>query len=95
MGVTIPHQLASIPMDLTAARKNARTAADAQAIAFAQDRIEELETTLGEARLQLEYLSEKFGQTGSGNTVLARISMALAGSATYESELSPRQETYD
>lgn len=76
-------------MDLTAARKNARTDEDAAAIAFAQDRIAELEVALHEARLQLEYLGEKFGQTGSGNAVLARISMALAGSATYERELEP------
>ncbi len=54
-----------------------------------QARITELEEALQEARLQLEYLSEKFGQTGTGNTVLARINMALAGSATYESELAP------
>lgn len=32
---------------------------------------------LQEARLQLQYLSEKFGQTGSGNTILARIDAHL------------------
>ncbi len=52
-----------------------------------RERIAELEEALGEARLQLEYLSEKFGATGTGNTTLARIKMALAGSATYDREL--------
>lgn len=33
---------------------------------------------LDEARLQIEYLHEKFGATGSGNNVLARIDTALA-----------------
>jgi hypothetical protein len=33
---------------------------------------------LDEARLQIEYLHKKFGETGSGNNVLARIETALA-----------------
>ncbi len=45
---------------------------------MAADRIAALEAVLGEARLQLEYLHEKFQPTGSGNAVLARINAALA-----------------
>jgi spore coat polysaccharide biosynthesis protein SpsF (cytidylyltransferase family) len=33
---------------------------------------------LDEARLQIEYLHKKFGETGSGNNVLARIETELA-----------------
>jgi hypothetical protein len=33
---------------------------------------------LDEARLQIEYLHKKFGATGSGNNVLARIETELA-----------------
>lgn len=42
------------------------------------DRVAELTEALHDARLQLEYLSEKFGETGTGNTVLARINSVLA-----------------
>lgn len=42
-------------------------------------RIAELEAVLGEARLQIEYLQEKFQPTSTGNAVLARINAALAG----------------
>ncbi len=41
-------------------------------------RIAELEAVLGEARLQLEYMQEKFQPTGSGNAVIARINAALS-----------------
>jgi hypothetical protein len=41
--------------------------------------IKRLREVLGEARLQLEYMQEKFHPTGSGNAVLARINAALAG----------------
>ncbi len=44
-----------------------------------EQRISDLEAVLGEARLQIEYLQEKFQPTGSGNAVLARINAALAG----------------
>lgn len=37
-----------------------------------------LRAALAEARLQIEYLHEKFGETGSGNAVLARITEALS-----------------
>ena len=37
-----------------------------------------LRAILAEARLQIEYLHEKFGETGSGNAVLARITEALS-----------------
>lgn len=36
-----------------------------------------LKTVLQEAKLQIEYLHEKFGETGSGNQVLAQIEAAL------------------
>lgn len=50
----------------------------ADRIDFQKARIAELEAALQEARLQLEYLSEKFGQTGTGNATLAKINAALA-----------------
>lgn len=37
----------------------------------------ELYAALEEARLQIEYLHEKFSETGSGNNVLAKIDAAL------------------
>lgn len=43
----------------------------------AQARIEELERALREARLQLKYLHDKFGVTGSGMGVIAHIDAAL------------------
>ena len=43
----------------------------------AYERVAELETMLGEARLQLEYLHEKFPKTGTTEVVLARIDEAL------------------
>lgn len=39
---------------------------------------EPLINLLDEARLQIEYLHKKFGATGSGNNVLARIETELA-----------------
>jgi len=39
---------------------------------------QELADLLDEAHLQIEYLHEKFGETGSGNNVLSRIETALA-----------------
>ena len=39
---------------------------------------DELRTMLREAALQIEYLHERAGQTGSGNAVLTRIDAALA-----------------
>lgn len=44
----------------------------------AYQRIEELESSLGEARLQLEYLHEKFQPTGTSEAVLARIDRVLS-----------------
>jgi hypothetical protein len=41
------------------------------------ERIDELTTILGEARLQLEYLHEKFQPTGTSEAVLARIDAVL------------------
>lgn len=40
--------------------------------------LEEAERALEQARLQIEYLHEKFQETGSGNNVLAQITAALA-----------------
>ena len=40
-------------------------------------RVQELETVLREARLQIEYLQEKFQETGTGNALLARIESVL------------------
>ena len=37
------------------------------------ERIEWLETSLDDCRLQLEYLSEKFGETGTTNAILTKI----------------------
>jgi hypothetical protein len=38
----------------------------------------EVVETLIEARNQIEYLHQKFRETGSGNTVIAKINYALA-----------------
>ncbi len=40
-------------------------------------RLAELWAALAEARMQLEYLGEKFGPTGTGNAVMARINHVL------------------
>jgi hypothetical protein len=42
----------------------------------AADEIERLRAALEEARLQIEYLHDKFRETGSGNAALARIDAA-------------------
>lgn len=52
----------------------------------ASERIEELEITLQEAMLQLEYLHEKFPATGSGEMTLVRIKAAL------DSPVRPRRD---
>ncbi len=41
------------------------------------ERIDELTKMLGEARIQLEYLHEKFQPTGTSEAVLARIDAVL------------------
>lgn len=43
-----------------------------------EDVVHELVEALTEAKLQIEYLHEKFKATGSGNAVLAKIEAALA-----------------
>ena len=48
--------------------------ANARLIAAAPD----MREALGEAERQIEYLHDKFSETGSGNAVLARIRAALA-----------------
>ena len=58
-------------------QKSGEELADA-AFAAAPD----LLAALDEARLQIEYLGEKFGETGTGNAVLARIRAALAKART-------------
>ena len=75
-------------MDLTTARKGAQTDADARSIAWAQDRIEELECALKAAQLQLEYLDEKYPSSATSSTVLVRVRLALAGCGTYDHELT-------
>ncbi len=40
--------------------------------------IDELINLLKEAQIQIEYLHEKFKETGSGNQVLAKIKQAIA-----------------
>ena len=42
------------------------------------ERIDELETTLNEARLQIEYLHDKFQPTGTSESVLGRIYAVLS-----------------
>lgn len=44
----------------------------------AQAEIERLEAALREAKAQIEYLQGKFQETGSGNSVLARIDAILS-----------------
>ena len=44
----------------------------------AYERINELETTLNEARLQIEYLHDKFQPTGTSESVLGRIYAVLS-----------------
>lgn len=48
-----------------------------EGVRLAEARADELEELLAEARLQIEYLHDKFKETGSGNTVIARIRLAL------------------
>lgn len=43
----------------------------------AEQENEELREALTEASIQIEYLHEKFSETGSGNNILARIEKAL------------------
>lgn len=43
-----------------------------------QDKVDALTEVLHDARLQIEYLHDKFTATGTGNTVLARINAVLA-----------------
>ncbi len=58
---------------------NINTRAEAtQWAADAYLEIKRLRAVLGDARLQIEYLQEKFQPTGTGNAVLARINAALA-----------------
>ena len=42
------------------------------------ERIDELELTLNEARLQIEYLHDKFQQTGTSEAVLGHIYAVLS-----------------
>lgn len=42
-------------------------------IEHALNRIEELESLKDECRVQLEYLNEKFGETGTTNSLLTRL----------------------
>jgi hypothetical protein len=44
----------------------------------AYERVDELETTLREAQLQIEYLHDKFKPTGTSEAVLTRIYEALS-----------------
>lgn len=53
----------------------------ADALTVAQARIAELERALREARLQLKYLHDKFGVTGSGMGVIAHIDAALGATS--------------
>ena len=46
-------------------------------LAACYERIAQLEAVLVEARLQIEYLHEKFQPTGSGETILALINSSL------------------
>lgn len=55
-------------------------------LAAAETRAEHLTQAVIGARLQIEYLHEKFQETGSGNAVLARINVALAARAEPEGE---------
>lgn len=85
--------------DLTSARKNARTDADASAIAWAQDRIAELEMAAKlpllfhsgggwTEAMQAEWL-QITGTTECTTKVMCDyIRMALAGSGTYDHETS-------
>lgn len=47
-------------------------------LSAAYERIDELELTLNEARLQIEYLHDKFQQTGTSEAVLGRIYAVLS-----------------
>lgn len=52
--------------------------AHAEELLAAYERVAELDAMLHEARLQLEYLHEKFNPTGTTAAVLARIDAVLA-----------------
>ena len=76
-------------LDLTEARKNARTADDAAAIAWAQDRIDELENALLRVRGALwELRSWKSPEEFQRDPATVTIDLALAGCDTYEHELN-------
>lgn len=49
---------------------------DAQQVLW--EDIRQLRNVLAEAKLQIEYLHDKFGETGSGNAVLAKIERVLS-----------------
>lgn len=51
---------------------------DPEELKCAYARIEELEAALQEARLQIEYLHEKFQPTGTSEAVLARLDAVLS-----------------
>lgn len=51
--------------------------ADQQSTIDLMNENEELRALLAEARLQIEYLQDRFRQTGSGNGVLAKINAVL------------------
>ena len=53
-----------------------------EALSEPLNKIEELIDVLDEARIQIEYLHGKFRETGTGNSVLARIETTLAKMAT-------------
>ena len=44
-----------------------------------QARVEQLEAAMLEAKLQIEYMHGKFGETGSGNAVLDTLRRVLCG----------------
>jgi len=57
--------------------KTINTASKEDYITYLEERIHKLEDVLGEAVLQIEYLHEKFQETGSGNNVLDKIRAAV------------------
>jgi chromosome segregation ATPase len=74
-------------------RLNARIAELERQLAEARDRAEaaedQLRAAIGEAVLQIEYLHEKFHETGSGNAVLAHL-RAVLSPAPVTGESPPR-----
>lgn len=69
---SIPKQCAQIAVDFSNENVVSAVAELSQDITVLKQQRDELLEALRESQLQLEYLSKKFGETGSGNYVISR-----------------------